>query len=111
MFRLTREVRFALNGSDDPQLRNPPANSFAGYPSLAGVNPQLALQITLEGDLQPHSGYLRNIKEIDDVVRRRVIPRMSEIIGGGQNVAAKAMELLHDTWSGAQLVELQIRVG
>ena len=82
MFRLTREVRFALTDPDDPQLRQKPSNSFAGYPSLTGIRPYLALQVTLAGELEPQSSYLRNIKEIDDVVRQKVIARMEELAPG-----------------------------
>ena len=73
MFHLTREVRFALATADDPQFRDRPTNSFGGYPSLRGVQPFIIIQITLAGELQAGSSYLRNIKEIDEVVRRRVI--------------------------------------
>src|SRR5687768_6773007 len=75
MFRLTREVRFAINdGEFDEQLRHPPANSYAGYPSLVGDGRFYSLAVTLAGELDPATGYLRNIKDIDDAVRRRVIP-------------------------------------
>jgi 6-pyruvoyltetrahydropterin/6-carboxytetrahydropterin synthase len=74
MFRLTREVRFAINSVKDDQLDHPPANGFAGYPALTGYGQYLELQVTLQGQLQPDSNYLRNISEIDDAVRRVVIP-------------------------------------
>lgn len=75
MFRLTREVRFAINDLPDEQLSHAPANGFGGYPALSGFGQFFALQVTLEGKLDPKSCYLRNIKEIDQVVR-------NEIIGG-----------------------------
>ena len=83
MFRLTREVRFAVNaGEEDDQLLDPPTNSFGGYPSLVGYGPFLTLSITLAGELDPRTGYLRNIKEIDDAVRRHVIPAVrADVLG------------------------------
>jgi 6-pyruvoyltetrahydropterin/6-carboxytetrahydropterin synthase len=72
-FRLTREVRFALNDLPDHQLEHPPANSFAGFPSLTGFGQYFGLHVTLEGKLDPKSCYLRNIKEIDRAVREKVI--------------------------------------
>src|SRR5256885_11633853 len=108
MFRLTREVRFALTDPDDPQLRQKPSNSFAGYPSLTGIRPYLALQVTLAGELEPQSSYLRNIKEIDDVVRQKVIARMQEFVPAPHAIPARLMDLLRDAWPGAQLVELRL---
>jgi len=74
MFRLTREVRFAINADPDPQLARKPGNSYGGYPSLAGYGPYLTLAVTLAGELNPDTGYLRNIKDIDDAVRKHVVP-------------------------------------
>ena len=76
MFRLTREVRFAINDGDDDdeQFTRPPSNSYGGYPSLIGYGRFYTLAVTLAGELDPATGYLRNIKEIDDAVRRRIIP-------------------------------------
>jgi 6-pyruvoyltetrahydropterin/6-carboxytetrahydropterin synthase len=73
MFRLTREVRFAVNATADDQLAHPPTNSYGGYPSITGPSQYLRVQVTLAGELQSNSSYLRNIKEIDDVIRRDVI--------------------------------------
>lgn len=78
MFRLTREVRFALNdlcgarGADDEQLVAKPANSFGGYPSLTGFGHQLAARVRLAGALALESQYLENIKVVDEVIRRRL---------------------------------------
>lgn len=77
MFRLTREVRFALNPPPDEQLNNAPTNSYGGYPSLTGISPWLTLQVTLAGELDPRIGYLRNIKDVDNAVRAYVIPQFS----------------------------------
>ena len=86
MFRLTREVRFAVNddgdGEDDEQLRRPPTNSYAGYPSLVGYGRFYTLAVTLAGELDPETGYLRNIKDVDDAVRRHVIPGVrADVLG------------------------------
>ena len=79
MFRLTREVRFAVNADDParaPTSANP--NGYAGAPPLLGFGQFLALQVTLLGELDPSSHYLRNIKEIDQAVRRAAVPLLSE---------------------------------
>ena len=72
MFRLTREVRFAVNlGGEqpDPQLRAPATNGFGGYPSLDGLGLFLTLRVTLRGELDPRSQYLVNIKDVDQAIR------------------------------------------
>jgi 6-pyruvoyltetrahydropterin/6-carboxytetrahydropterin synthase len=85
MFRLTREVRFAINddgGDEDEQLHRAPSNSYGGYPSLIGYGRFYTLAVTLAGELDPATGYLRNIKEIDDAVRRRIIPAIrADVLG------------------------------
>ncbi len=73
MFRLTREVRFAINDLPDDQLKSSPSNSFGGYPSLRGFGQHFTLAITLEGDLDPRSCYLRNIKDVDQIVRDKCL--------------------------------------
>jgi 6-pyruvoyltetrahydropterin/6-carboxytetrahydropterin synthase len=72
MFRLTREVRFAINGESDAQLDGAASNSYAGFPSLTGRGAYYALRVTLAGSLDRDSQYLINIKGIDDAVGRRL---------------------------------------
>jgi 6-pyruvoyltetrahydropterin/6-carboxytetrahydropterin synthase len=69
MFRLTREVRFAINAGRDDQLAGAPSNSYGGFPSVAGLAVYYSVRVTLRGDLGPESQYLVNIKDVDDTVR------------------------------------------
>ena len=113
MFRLTREVRFAVNRRPDDQLQSKPANSFGGYPSLTGFGQYFALQVTLEGGLQPDSGYLRNIKEIDSVVRQQAIPLVelrfrSDTSEAGGLLLRDLFVLLSDSWPGTKLTSLRL---
>ena len=84
MFRLTREVRFAVNLGDegpDPQLGQRPSNSFGGFPSVNGLAVFLATRVTLRGELDPTTQYLVNIKEIDELLRRdlhQLVPMIRE---------------------------------
>src|SRR2546423_48965 len=80
MFRLTREVRFAINHEQGDLFSRPPANSYAGYPSLAGLGHYFILAATVAGELQPRSNYLLNIKDIDQQVRKRAIPIFEQVI-------------------------------
>ena len=113
MFRLTREVRFAINRRPDEQLQSRPTNSFGGYPSLTGLGYYFALQVTLEGGLQPDSGYLRNIKEIDSAIRQRVVPLFddrvrSDSFAAGGVLLVDLFSMLRDQWPGTNLTTLRL---
>jgi 6-pyruvoyltetrahydropterin/6-carboxytetrahydropterin synthase len=101
MFHLTREVRFALNAGSDVQLSGKPSNSYGGFPSLTGFGHFLALQVTLAGELDPSTQYLRNIKDIDEVIRRQGIAIIRE--SPGENLPAILLELLKHSWPGTTL--------
>jgi 6-pyruvoyltetrahydropterin/6-carboxytetrahydropterin synthase len=72
---LTRTVRFAIN---PPALRieptNPDPNGFAGTPSMRGLGRHYELNIRCDGDADPVTGYLIDIKQIDRTVRGSLIP-------------------------------------
>lgn len=96
MFRLTREVRFAINPTRDRQLAGKPTNSYAGFPSLTGLGHFFTLQLTLAGALEPASGYLLNIKQIDQAVRERAIPAVEECVRTGAPGATALANRLFD---------------
>lgn len=113
MLRLTREVRFAINALPDEQLQHPPTNSYGGHPSLTGLGYYFALQLTLSGQADPASGYLLNIKQVDELVRSRAIPALRASIesghfGGGGRVVAHLHQLLRDAWPHVSLQSLQL---
>ena len=56
MFRLTREVRFAVNAIDDSPLERSVTNAYAGYPSLHGLGHYFALSATVAGDSPNKTG-------------------------------------------------------
>jgi 6-pyruvoyltetrahydropterin/6-carboxytetrahydropterin synthase len=100
MFRLTREVRFAINDRPDDQLDRPASNSHGGYPSLNGYGRYYAVQVTIQGELDPDSNYLLNIKQVDQAVRQRVIGRSL----APQDVFAS----LHDAFGSASLQRVTV---
>ncbi|CAN5550053.1 6-carboxytetrahydropterin synthase [soil metagenome] len=113
MFRLTREVRFAINSTADDQLAGKPTNSFGGFPSLTGLGHYFTLQATLTGPLDTTSRYLRNIKDIDTAVRLHAIPFVEHAVraqtfGGGANVTRGLFDLLRNRWPGAALERLSL---
>jgi 6-pyruvoyltetrahydropterin/6-carboxytetrahydropterin synthase len=112
MFRLTREVRFAINDRADDQLAGGRAtNSYAGFPSLTGLGHWFALQVTLAGELDPH-GYLRNIKEVDQRVRELAIPAVEDLVRTRGFTPSTVMTLLfaklRAAWPGVTLERLRL---
>jgi 6-pyruvoyltetrahydropterin/6-carboxytetrahydropterin synthase len=95
MFRLTREVRFALNPHPDQQLSHPPWNSYAGYPSLTALGVHLAVRVTVSRDhLEPESQYLVNIKTIDESVRRE-LPHILDAARSGRLTPQSLLRMIH----------------
>jgi 6-pyruvoyltetrahydropterin/6-carboxytetrahydropterin synthase len=113
VFRLTREVRFSVNHVPDDQLASRPSNSFGGYPALTGAGQYFALQVTLGGELEPRTGYLLNIKQVDEAVRQRVIPFVTDLIrsnrfGGGAGAAARILAMLRDAFQPVALDSIKL---
>ncbi len=70
MVLLRRTVRFAVN----PDESCDGSNGDGGVPVAAGLARWYELEISCEGEPDPASGYLVNIKAIDHAVRERAIP-------------------------------------
>lgn len=68
MLRLSREIRFSLLSPEWIGERKG-ANTWAGWPSSSVVAPFLKLRCELEGNPDPATGYLCNIKVIDDILQ------------------------------------------
>jgi 6-pyruvoyltetrahydropterin/6-carboxytetrahydropterin synthase len=111
MFRLTREVRFAVNAAPAPD--DPPTNSYAGYPSLNGLGHYFTLAATLAGEPDPDSHYLQNIKDVDRAVRRLAIPLVDQTIRHdhatfGAPLLNQLFDLLHSAWPPTTLERLSL---
>ena len=70
MIHLTREIRFNLIPGGG---QRPMTNSWGGWPTATVISPSLVMRCQLSGELEPDSGYLCNIKLIDDAIRERVV--------------------------------------
>jgi 6-pyruvoyltetrahydropterin/6-carboxytetrahydropterin synthase len=104
MFRLTREVRFGVNPDENGQLQQKPTNSFGAFPSLLGIGHYFTIEVTLLGDVKPDTGCLRNIKDIDQIVRQDAIPLVSAFVRrgrflGGGFLISKLYDLLKDRFT------------
>lgn len=71
MVRLSRETRFALVPTREAGSTKP-INSWAGWPTTNLIAPRIRLQMIVGGDPDPVTGYLCNIKVIDDLLRQVV---------------------------------------
>ena len=63
--QLTREVRFAVLEDYVSKI----TNSWSGWPTTSRLVPRLSLLTTVEGEPEAKSGYICNIKLLDDLVR------------------------------------------
>lgn len=110
MFRLSREVRFAVNA--DPAASRVAANGFGGVPAVQGLAYFFTAAFTLEGDLDPQSSYLRNITEIDRVFRDRGLPIVEAACRSGRfvvsDVTAGLFQTLKNAWPPAVLSEVRL---
>jgi 6-pyruvoyltetrahydropterin/6-carboxytetrahydropterin synthase len=115
MLWLTREIRFAIA----PEAGTPPerasANTWAGWPAATGLAPYLRLRATLAGDPDPVTGYLCDIKDIDELLQATTIPLAGELLRarGAQLLAEDLVQALwhrlpHDLLPGARLMRLQL---
>lgn len=104
MVRLTREVRFSIDRdwAGHVEFSRPITNSWGGWPSAVGVVPYLRLRATVVGRPDARTGYLLNIKELDDLLRRYAIPHTAtQLRRHGWRMPAE--RLLADVWSDLQL--------
>jgi 6-pyruvoyltetrahydropterin/6-carboxytetrahydropterin synthase len=98
MFRLTRQVRFAV---DDASVESSPrdnesGNGWSGVPELTGFARFFELDVTVAGDLESESQYLINIKTIDTAVRKRLVPIVRGALrGDGPPNPARLIAVLH----------------
>ena len=113
MFRLTREVRFAINasaGSDDNerQVAGKPSNSYGGFPTVTGLAHYFTLRATIAGELEPQTSYLLNIKEVDRRVRASAIPQVARTVRAGALTPHLLVDLfatLRDGWPNQAALE------
>lgn len=82
MIRLTREIRFSVDRdwAGRVELSRKKTNSWGGWPSAVGIVPYLKLRATVVGEPEQPTGYLCNIKIIDDLLREQAIPRSAELL-------------------------------
>lgn len=76
---LRRTTRFAVRPGGNEAPRG--INGYAGSPPMTGLSPFIACTVECRGEPDPTSGYLINIKAIDDAVHEAVRPLLERAIG------------------------------
>jgi 6-pyruvoyltetrahydropterin/6-carboxytetrahydropterin synthase len=80
MIRLSREVRASI-GQRRP--REPIRNGWAGWPAAVELSPFVIARVTVSGEPHPVTGYLCDIKVLDDLVREMILPTLDDAAGAG----------------------------
>ena len=116
MFRLTRQVRFAIDDAPDatPSVAAPAsANGFAGVPPPRGLDRFYSLDVSLIGELGDATGYITDIKAIDSAVRRLALPLVAAAVRQRQGPASligDLFQVLSTAWSPARLGALRLSI-
>lgn len=118
MFRLSREIRFAVDSSTAAQPAFDGRNGHAGKPAITGIGQCFyAFVATLAGKLDADTGYLINIRIIDKAVREKAIPLVCKAAGPQAQTAPKraagvlveVFQRLRDTFLPLMLDGLELR--
>ncbi len=103
MIHLTREVRFSVDRDWAGRVASsrPVTNSWSGWPSAVGLVPYLRFRVTVRGEPDPQTGYLCNIKLLDQLIREHAIPPIADRLHArGWRLAAEAVVRL--AWDSIQ---------
>jgi len=120
MHKLTRRVRFSIN----PFLPEDSCgfNSFASMPAGEGLSIFFELSVKLEGTVDPATGFVINVVDIDRCVRRDIVPvfagRLRKDFRRGRHIGISAIaELLNsaqsrlaDKFGPARISELALKL-
>ena len=101
MHKLSRQVRFSINPFLPKQSFG--FNSFASEPAGEGLSIFFELCVELVGEVEPATGFVANVIDIDNSVREYVVPifaeRISEDFRRGKHIGLSGIaELLRLAW-------------
>lgn len=120
MHKLARQVRFSIN----PFLPQDSDgfNSFASKPTGEGLSIFFELCVNLAGEVEPATGFVANVIDIDNNVRKYAVPifakRIREDFQQGEHIGfPEVAELLRSSWGqladkfgAAKLGELSLKL-
>ena len=114
MIQLSREVRFAL--IPEPELAilqsecgQVARNSWAGWPVSGTVAPQLVLKCIVAGKPEPKTGYLCDIKRIDELLRiivvEDLIPNFQPAATTYESLIRQVADSAYQRWDHAAMIQ------
>jgi 6-pyruvoyltetrahydropterin/6-carboxytetrahydropterin synthase len=98
MHMLARQVRFAIDPFGKDEFTG--ANSYAGKPSIEGFGLYGSLWVHLKAKLNPDTGFVVNVSQIDAEVRDHVLPFLRMKIQ--QNYAGRSIPALSQMYQWLQ---------
>lgn len=104
MIKLSREIRFALTGNFKDSIEN----SWCGWPSTNRIVPRLVLKCVVSGQPEPDSGYICNVKVLDDLLRDIVINHLIPTLSPDQTAEGMLQtiaRLVSDSWQFDSRIE------
>lgn len=78
MHTLSRQVRFSIDPFPEKQVVG--YNSYASKPCVEDLGLYFALWVDLESQLNPDTGFVVNVSEIDKVVRQGAVPIFIQVV-------------------------------
>lgn len=104
MLKLSREIRFALTSKFEDTI----TNSWCGWPSTNRIVPRLILKCVVSGQPDADTGYICNVKVLDDLLRgivtKHLIPNFSS--GDTAESMLQTIErLVVDNWQSDSKIE------
>lgn len=92
MIELTREVRLSLEeGAEKEGRPEGGANTWAGWPAARTLSPYLVVRGTFRGEPDPRTGYLVDIRRIDEALR-------GAVLGAGRLAGRPLLEVVRSIW-------------
>lgn len=79
MVRLSRTIRFCINPGDASETPES-LNGFGGKPPMRGLGRYYELDLIASGTPDPITGYLINIKQLDQAARERLLPIIRDAV-------------------------------
>jgi len=93
---LVRIVRLAVN-SDGAADLSAPSNGHGGSPAMVGIGHHIEVHVRCRGVLDDRTGYIVNIKVIDEAVRTHALPILRDACRAGNDAQPLAVvRQIHD---------------
>src|SRR5687768_16995999 len=117
MFRLSRDVRFAIEPGEAPDAPAQGRNGYAGKPPVTGIGQRYyRLTVTIAGQPAADTGYVINIRTIDEAVRDRAVPMIRRAVrdaplgGDSRGLLAGCFRTLQEGFGPLELDRLELHL-